>query len=275
MTKDLSIVTVATGRYLFLAPYFIRSIRKREKSLPIFLIVGPEEIQRAEQLLELSNCSSGVICLGIPRIERLPDDEATQGCARKLVVWDVLPDKFSHAIFLDIDTVVIGQLFDEIVKILNITDRLLLARDNYVGFKEKMEEEFAVLDRRWIPGFDGDGKRKYCNTGLMVSKREDCVFFEEVLLEWSRFVELTGTNPSIWDQNIFNYCLDVGSFSRSWRDVLILDERFNALKEYEVCIDLDRSMISLSGQSPLLLHFNGGDLLTKIARRAKSIQLFE
>ncbi len=274
MKRKLSITTVATGQYLVLVPFFIKSVREWSSEITIYLFVNPTEVELAVKFLKLSKCEHNVICVGVPPLPYLPDDLAIQGCARKLLVWDFLPPIFTHSIFIDVDTVVVGNLFEELENVLNISDQLLLARDCYVGFKEKMGDEFAPLEREWRPHFDKNNVRKYCNTGLIVSRREDSVFFQEVLAEWSKFIELTGKSPSIWDQNIFNYCLDVGSFSKCWKDVFILDERFNALKEYEIFVDLDSSMISLAGEPVLLMHFNGGDLLTKIARRAKTIQLF-
>lgn len=274
MKRKLSITTVATGQYLILVLFFIKSVRFWTTDTPIYLFVNPAEVQQTVKLLKLSKCENNVICVGVPPIPYLPDDSAIQGCARKLLVWDFLPQEFTHSIFLDVDTVVVGNLFEELVNVLDISERLLLARDSYIGFKEKMEEEFAPLKREWRATFDSNGVRKYCNTGLIVSSRRDSLFFQEVLREWGKFIELTGESPSIWDQNIFNYCLDVNSFSKNWNDVLILDERFNALKEYEIFVDLDNSMISLAGKPVLLMHFNGGDILMKIARRAKTIQLF-
>lgn len=269
-----SITTVATGKYLALVPFFIKSVREWTNEIPIYLFVNPGEVQNAVKLLRISKCEHKVICVGVLPLSYLPDDPAIQGCARKLLVWDFLPPTFTHSIFIDVDTVVVGNLFEELENVLNKSDQLLLARDCYVGFKEKMVEEFAPLEREWQPHFDKNDVRKYCNTGLIVSRPEDSIFFREILAEWSKFIELTGKSPSIWDQNIFNYCLDVSSFNKSWDDVFILDERFNALKEYEIFVDLDKSMISLAGNPVLLMHFNGGDLLTKIARRAKTIQLF-
>lgn len=270
---NIAISTAATNDFLVLAPYFIRSVRNYEPTLDIFLFVGEGEERKATTYLRQAKCGERVNCIGLPDISGLPNDDATQACASKLSIWKYLPRSVTHTIFLDIDTVMIGPLVSNLLECLDTTGMMIAARDAYVGFKENMESEFDVLGRAWKPKFDLEGKRKYVNTGLLASSRIHHEFLSEVLQEWIRFYQIADKNPSIWDQNIFNYCLDIGEFSMNWNDVLILGEHYNALKEYEIFVDLDLSMVSLAGKQTRLLHFNGGDLLTKFARRAKSIQV--
>lgn len=273
MNDNVSFTTVVLGQYLVLAPFFIKSVRNWQGNVPIFLLVESSEFQRAERFLKPLLLADNIELIETHNVQGIPNDMETQGCARKLLIWSWLPNRVTRTILIDIDTVIVGNLIKALRKVPKRVNYLCLARDNYVGYKERIGEEFEILGRDWKPSFDNKGRRKYCNTGLIMCNREHQSFFNEVLDEWRLFVRLTGVNPSIWDQNVFNYCLDVGSFSCSWDDVCILDEPFNVLKEYEVVIDLDRSIVSLSGERVIVLHFNGGDIITKFSRRAKAIQL--
>jgi hypothetical protein len=268
MSYDISFTTVASGPFLALAPFFIRSIRDWHRNIPVYLLVSPLEGQKARRFLNLSKISDKVEYLEIPDVDGLPSDPVIQVCAKKLAIWTWLPSNVERTILVDINTVVIGDLIGALDQELISGSKLCLTLDNTLGL-----QNIIGFNRNSSPQFDLYSRRKYCNTGLIICSRKYNLFFEAVLDQYRLFFEHAKQTQSFWHQNIFNYCLDTGEFNCTWNDVHILDKRFNILKEYDVVIDLDHSMISVSGEQALLLHFNVEDLVTKIALRARAVQL--
>lgn len=273
MIPGFAFVTVCLGSHLVMAPLFVRSVRKYYKHIPMYLLTRESDIQTIKSLLNLAGLEQEVICVAIADIPGLYMEDATQACARKLSFWGALPPKVLRVALIDIDAVLLGDLLGEIGVDRLKSSKMCLVRDSYIGFKEIMGKEFSVLERSWEPIYDALNRRKYCNTGLVISSRHHQIFFDEVIDMWREFTKRVGTNPSIWDQNVFNYCLDLGQFHSTWNEVEILDEHYNTLKEYRIELNLDRGFLLLDNSPVLLLHFNGGDTITKYARRAKVIQV--
>lgn len=272
MSIDLQIVTCATKEYRLLLPLFIRTITEIY-DISIVIVTLSEDEEALREYVDAFNLPRNVKIHALPPIALLPQDAATQGCALKLRVWDVLPPSTYRCLFLDVDIVLVTDICKQINPEILMSSGIIAVRDEYIGYKEKMAEEFAPLGHPWVPHFDADGNRLYCNTGLLISSRHHALFFAHVLRLWSHFVDHTGNNPSIWDQNIFNYCLDLPSAHSpcTWRDMVVLNPQFNALKEYPIYIDLDRGVTCLKEQPVYALHFNGGNLVAKYARRARTL----
>lgn len=267
-----AIAVPIVGRHFVLLPLFLQSLL-RVTSLEVFLLTDPGCRGRLTELLGAWNLDDKVQVVESRPIEGVPDDAASQGCALKLVCWEFLPAVIQNVIILDSDVVVLQDFISDVLNPVVQHSRLVLARDSYVGFKERMGDDFAILGEPWQPSFDEQGRRLYCNTGLIGATRSHRTFFLEVLDTWRRIVALKQCNPPLWDQGVLNFCLDVGRYLCRWSDVEVLDERFNALKEYDIVLNLDSSQVSLDDQAVTMLHFNGGDIITKYARRARSIHL--
>ncbi|WP_145915444.1 hypothetical protein [Geobacter anodireducens] len=265
------VVIVAIGNYILLLPNLIRSILGLNKYVNILIITN--STKEAEEYLNVSNIKGNISISQANYINELPHDIATQGCATKLAVWRYLDTSVNNALIVDADVVFLRQTEDSILNInLGQNMQFAAAIDRYVGYKEKIGEEFSWIKQNWVPRYV-NGERLYVNTGIIFASRKVRRFFENVLSLWKHYIRMIGNNPSIWDQNIFNYCLDIGTYGCSWENVNVLPVEYNYLKEYDACVELDEHGLLKGDNYIKALHFNGGTLLQKYTRASKLHQL--
>lgn len=269
-----AIVTSVVGNHLALLSLWLTSLRKFT-ALPIYMLTFTSEGGRLRSLLAgLEFGSRDIYVVECADIAGIPGDLASQACALKLSAWLFVPESIESLVIADCDLIFLHDVVTEICNCLNEPlSRLVMARDLYIGYKEKMGADFAVLGMGWHPSFDEEGRRRYCNTGLIGCRRESHEFFSRVLDEWRTYSAQIGDSPPLCDQGLLNFCLDVAHAGWDWSQVHILDAGFNALKEYDIVFDLDNNQVMLDQDIVRVLHFNGGDVLQKFARRARAFQL--
>ena len=268
LPRDAAIVTVVVDSYWLLLHGFATSVRFFFPAAPLFVLVPcKQRSEIADDIATFRLKGPTVQVISFEPDETLPLDAATQGCAAKMRVWELLPPTVKSILFIDVDAVVVGPFWPEFMKIYR-PGTLALARDTYVGFKERMGSDFECLGKDWMPHFDRHGRRFYCNTGLFYVHRHHKPLFDQVLQDWRVFAAHFASSPPIWDQGLFNFQLDIGE-PFGWDNVTVLPERFNALKEYDLVLDLDLGGLVLDGDPVQVVHLNGGTIAQKFARRAR------
>jgi len=139
--------------------------------------------------------------------------------------------------------------------------RLVLTPDLFVGYKEKMEEEFQPFDPDFRMRYTEDGGFFYFNTGVFFASREThATWFSRFLETWKDYLSTTGKRPSIFDQNMINYCLI--RFDLSVHPMPVTN---NCLRQYET-FSIEDGRPTLNGEEVNAYHFNGGDGDNKLER---------
>lgn len=246
-----AIVTVCDKRYKILLPHWLKRV-KAVTDLPVVVLALEGAGINATSGCEIIKVSSA----GNPFPPDLPD----HACAEKLRVYKHLPESISEILFLDLDVLVLNDFW-------NVKDYFSLCReafiaslDLFVGYKEKMEEEFRVYDPSFRMKFLPDGNYLYFNTGVFFASREKHeAAFAKVVDVWVDYVGATAHYPSIFDQNIFNYCMIVFGM-----EVMPMPIQNNCLRQYPKVIDSGRLL--LNGSEVNAVHFNGGDAEIKLTR---------
>ncbi len=189
-----------------------------------------------------------------------PRDLPDHACAEKLRLFEHLPEA-NHILFIDIDVLVL-QAFWELEPYFAISDHnLVLAPDLFVGYKEKMEKEFQPFDSNFHMRYMKDGGFFYFNTGVFFASREaHAAWFRRFLETWKDYLVATGTLPSIFDQNMINYCL-----IRFDLPVHPMPVTNNCLRQYET-FAIENGQPILNGDRVNAYHFNGGDGDKKLDR---------
>lgn len=256
-----AIVTVCNANYSLLLSYWSVAIRK-VTNLPIFVLCLNGHVPMEQSNLKLIKTDSA----GNPFPENLPD----HACAEKVRVFEHLPQAVEQILFLDLDLLVMypfwekGDLFEE------SRTKLVMCPDLFVGYKEKMEVEFQPYDSLFRMKFNPDGSYFYFNTGVFFASRSAHQQLFRIFLEtWQGYVDKLSMYPSIFDQNIFNYCL-----IKYGVDVLQMPLLNNCLRQYEKQAIVG-GKITLNGQVVNAYHFNGGDSVKKLERWREMVQKLE
>ncbi|MBI5117174.1 hypothetical protein HZA56_11925 [Candidatus Poribacteria bacterium] len=189
-----------------------------------------------------------------------PRDLPDHACAEKLRLFEHLPEA-SHILFIDVDILVL-QAFWELEPYFAISDSsLVLTPDLFVGYKEKMEEEFQPFDPDFRMRYTEDDGFFYFNTGVFFASREThAAWFRRFLETWKDYLITTGKRPSIFDQNMINYCL-----IRFNLPVHSMPVTNNCLRQYET-FAIEDGQPTLNGEEVNAYHFNGGDGDKKLER---------
>lgn len=244
-----AIVTICNQPYAPLATYWLRRIQKTT-DLPVFIIrIGDWEADLP-----------GVAWIPTePSTNPFPPDMPDHACAEKLRVFRYLPREVSEVLFIDVDIMVFNRFWEERHFELAHT-HLLMVPDRFVGYKEKMEEEFCPFDPSFRMKFLPSGEYSYFNTGVFFASRSAHEsHFEECLKVWRSYVSTTGRLPSIFDQNLFNYYL----ISRNLA-VLPLPLQNNCLRQYSHVVHNGR--LFLDDLPVDAFHLNGGEVEVKLIR---------
>ncbi len=249
-----SIVTICNSGYATLLEPWIQAIRKLT-NLPIFVLClnGYTPSQRSEGGLNFIRVN--------PSGNPFPIDLPDHACAEKMRIFEHLPAEVGQILFLDLDLLVLRAFWDDDNFFDKSNRQIIACPDLFVGYKEKMEDEFKPYDPSFRMKFNSDGSYHYFNTGVFFASRQaHQVLFRQFLAVWEDYVARLSTYPSIFDQNMFNYC-----FIKYGLDVCSMPVLNNCLRQYEVQTIVD-GQILLNGQAVNVYHFNGGDCLKKLER---------
>lgn len=246
-----AIVTVCGGSFRMLFPRWLERLR-RITDLPIFALllegteVGPQP-----------NCQAiPVNAAGNP----FPPERYEHACAEKQRIFRHLPTEVSEVLCLDLDVLVLNDFWSVAGYFARSREVLVASPDLFVGYKEKMEGEFRLFDPSFRMKYLPDGQYYYFNTGVFFASREAHAYlFARCLETWARYAVTLGRYPSIFDQQIFNYCLI--AFGASVEPMPI---RNNCLRQYPK--EIQNGRVFLEGAEVNAMHFNGGDANIKLAR---------
>lgn len=245
-----AIVTICSRNYEPLLDLWISSLRPLT-SLPLYVLATHDFVPATP---------SSVIVLPInPSGNPFPSDLPDHVCAEKLRIFEHLPHDVSRVLFIDVD-VWVFQPFWCIHGLFDLENALCMCPDLFVGYKERMNDEFQPYDPCFEMQFNSDGSYRYYNTGVFFALRSvHASWFSKFLETWYDYVTQMARYPSIFDQNIFNYCLI--KYGIKVQPMPVLN---NCLRQYESRID--GAGLTLNGQLINAYHFNGGDARTKHAR---------
>jgi len=202
---------------------------------------------------------------GNPFAADLPDF----ACAEKLRLFEYLPKNIASIFFLDLDVLVLQNFWDEKNYFEESSRSLVICPDTFVGYKEKMEDEFRPFDPDFRMKFNPDGSYFYFNTGVFfASKSLHGKLFLTFLSIWKDYISSQGKLPSVFDQNLINYCV-----IKHGLDVLSLPLQSNCLRQYGAVVENGR--LTLNREPVNAYHFNGGDGDIKRVRWLEFLQKLE
>lgn len=255
-----AIVTICNGAFSGLIDPWYSQLRKIT-SMPIFVLCLNGFMPKKRNGLQTISVDPD----GNPFAPDLPDF----ACAEKLRLFQHLPENITSALFLDLDLLVLRNFWDEKNYFDESQQRLIICPDTFVGYKEKMEDEFQPFDPNFRMKFNSDGSYFYFNTGVFFASRAlHGKFFPEFLSIWKKYVESQGKLPSVFDQNLVNYCL-----IKYQLDVLQLPLHSNCLRQYGA--EIKDKQLMLNDELVNVYHFNGGDSIIKRARWMELLQQLE
>ncbi len=189
-----------------------------------------------------------------------PSDLPDHACAEKLRLFEHLPEA-DRVLFLDLDVLVLRNFWDQNPFFNLCEGSMVIVPDLFVGYKEKMEEEFRPYDPEFRMRRTSDGGYHYFNTGVFFASRNSHAnWFHHFLIVWRDYIAVTGNRPSIFDQNMINYCL-----TRYQLPVTTMPTTHNCLRQYEKQT-VSAGKLWLNGQEVCAYHFNGGDGIKKLER---------
>jgi len=246
------IATICNKEYSPLLKYWLSAIRKVSDT-PIFLLcLNGYSPNNYKEVSVIKVDSAG---------NPFPFDKPDHACAEKTRLFKFLPKKVDSVLFIDIDIMVLRPFWEE-ENFFGIShDKLVMCPDLFIGYKEKMEEEFRIYDPNFHMKFKPDGSYFYFNTGVFFSHREKHEdWFGRLLSIWKDYIDKTSSYPSIFDQNIFNYCLIKDSIS-----VFDMPITNNCLRQYQTQY-IEGGKLLLNNQVINAYHFNGGDVIKKLER---------
>ncbi len=245
------IVTICNASYAGLLEPWLAAIRKLTE-FPVTVLCLNEFCPATEFFCRTVEVAEG----GNPFPSDLPD----HACAEKLRVFEHIPDA-DRILFIDLDVLVLRSFWEQESYFDIAGSKLVLAPDLFVGYKEKMEEEFHPYDPTFRMRHTEDGGFFYFNTGVFFASREaHAKWFRRFLLIWKDYIDKIGKRPSIFDQNMLNYCL-----IRYGLPVHPMPVTNNCLRQYET-LEISAGRLLLNGREVNAYHFNGGDGVKKLER---------
>ncbi|TRZ51975.1 hypothetical protein D4S03_04195 [bacterium] len=246
-----TIVTVCNKDYQTLLPLWLGEVRLvTAMPVTVLALAGTETNS-------ISDCT--VIPID-PAGNPFPADMSDHACAEKLRIFHHLPKDVEEVLFLDIDVMVLNDFWTGANYLRSSRRSFIAAPDLFVGYKEKLEAEFQPFDPEFRMKYFSNGQYFYFNTGaFFASRTAHSRLFAESLKVWSEYVSLTGKYPSIFDQNVFNYCL-----IRFGVNVIPMPIQNNCLRQYNPVWVGGR--LQLQGKTVNAYHFNGGNAEVKLRR---------
>lgn len=246
-----AITTICNKPYQILLPVWVDQARSLT-DMPIFVLA-----------IEETRIDSGLKCEfieisrnGNPFPFELPD----HACAEKQRIFKHLPDSVSEVLFVDIDVMLLHDFWSNSRYFEISTQEFVACPDLFVGYKEKMEDEFRPFNDKFRMKYFPDGTYYYFNTGVFfASRKAHSNLFDESLKTWSEYVSQVGRYPSIFDQNVFNYCL-----IRFGIEVCLMPIQNNCLRQYDTV--MKNGELFLDNKIVNAMHFNGGEAEIKLSR---------
>lgn len=255
-----AIATICNSGFSGLLDLWYSQLRKLT-SMPIFVLCLDEfmpEKRDGMQIIEVD-----------PDGNPFPTDLPDFACAEKLRLFKHLPKAVTSVFFLDLDVLVIRNFWDEKRYFEESLRKLVICPDTFVGYKEKMEDEFRPYDPDFRMKFNADGSYFYFNTGVFFASRSlHGKLFPDFLSIWKDYVNSQKKLPSVFDQNLVNYCL-----IRYGLEVLPLPLRSNCLRQYGA--EVNNGRLVLNGELVDVYHFNGGSSDIKRIRWLELLQKME
>lgn len=246
-----AVATICNGAYSVLLPHWLSKI-KRLTDMPVYVFTLTDTVP-----VEGQDCNFIPIdSTGNPFPVDIPD----HACAEKLRIFKHLPAEVTEVLFLDIDVMVLNDFWSNTPYFDICREKFVATLDLFVGYKERMEDEFQPFDPSFRMKFLPDGRYHYFNTGVFFASRAIYAeAFDQFLEVWKSYVETLGRYPSIFDQNIFNYCVIRFGMEVEWLPI-----QCNCLRQYDKVVEGGR--VLLNGLKVNAMHFNGGTIELKLAR---------
>ncbi|MFA5051243.1 MAG: putative nucleotide-diphospho-sugar transferase [Patescibacteria group bacterium] len=189
-----------------------------------------------------------------------PPDRPDHACAEKLRIFNHLPKNIKEVLFIDIDVMVLFNFWTTNKYFEKSHKYFIATQDFFVGYKEKMEDEFKPFNPKFIMKYLPDKSYFYFNTGVFFASRKlHENFFKICLNDWKKYVKSQKKYPSIFDQNIFNYCLITHAIK-----VKPMPIKNNCLRQYNPMVK--NNQLWLGKKKVYAMHFNGGDIQKKLRR---------
>lgn len=187
-------------------------------------------------------------------------------CAEKLRIFEHIPQNINRVLFIDLDVFVLNNFWARHDYFKKCDRFLIITPDISVGYKEKLNDEFKQFDSNFAIKHFPNGNYYYFNTGVFfASRKKHSQFFHNVLDTWNKFFKFSGKHPSIFDQNVFNYCLN-----KSPIPVITMPLQNNCLRQY--CVSNIDGKIYLDKKIVMAMHFNGGDRVSIKLKRWKEFE---
>ncbi len=251
-----AIVTICNQQYAALLSHWLSAIRSlTDMPVAILCLNGfIPEVNHPCLIIEVSS-------EGNPFTPDLPD----YACAEKLRIFKHLPD-IDRILFIDLDAWVIRAFWKDQPYFELCAERFIAAQDFFVGYKEKMVMEFRPYDPTFQMRYLPDGSFYYINTGVFFASRDKhAVWFSKFMEIWKEYLDTVGQRPSIFDQNLINYCL---IRFREQIPTIHMPITNNCIRQYEKQT-IDEGILRLNGEPISVYHFNGGDAEKKVERWVK------
>lgn len=253
-----AIVTLCNKSYIKLFPKWLNAVNKYS-NLPMYLLVSNDVDISQEQIVSWGKLNCHIIQMN-KKGNYFPEDSSEHACAEKLRLFKHLPAYITKILFIDVDILILDNFWDKDNYFERSDIDIMLCQDLFVGYKEKMEEEFKPFDPDFKMKFFPDQTYFYFNTGVFFASRQSHAnMFEDILLTWQNYVKQTGKYPSVFDQNVFNYFLIK-------HDIPVgkIPIQNNCIRQYDPWIY--NSQMFLEGEKVAGFHFNGGDADIKLSR---------
>src|SRR3989344_583824 len=247
-----AIATICNRDYAGLLEYWLGALQKIS-DLPVFVFCidgfSPSLPENAVQIMVDATTNP------------FPVNTPDHVCAEKLRLFEHLPPHITQVLFLDVD-ILVQHPFWKSEDYFSISEKMIvMCPDLFVGYKEKMESEFQPFDFSFKMKYNHDGSYFYFITGIFFASRTaHAEWFSKFLKTWTEYVKVIGKYPSIFDQNIFNYCLIKNNLP-----VYQMQTVNNCLRQYENQT-VEGEELLLNGKIVNAYHFNGGDGLKKLKR---------
>lgn len=246
-----SIVTICNKSYSILLPYWLDKIRAIT-DLPVQVLVFND----VEKNLSLKCSYQEINTDGNP----FPNDKPDFACFEKMRIFKHLPKDINEILFIDIDAMVLNDFWTKESYFEKSRESWMGCKDFFVGYKEKMEEEFQIYDPDFKMKYYDDGTFFYFNTGVFFASREKHEeLFNKFTGTWIDYVTKTGKYPSIFDQNMFNYC-----FIRYDTQIIPMPTENNCIRQYNP--EIKDGRLYLKDKLVNVMHFNGGEAEIKLNR---------
>lgn len=245
-----AIVTLCDGCYQPLLPLWLTRLRILTE-LPVYIIALPGFSATVHDLCQIVRVDHTA--------NPMPSGSWEYGLAEKLLVFEHLPTEVTEILFLDVDVLVLGDFWST-GHFEQCTHSLVICQDFFVGYKEHLEQQFAVFDPSFQMGFYPDGTYRYYNSGVFFASRAlHAREFRNCLEVGRAFIQRVGSPPPLFDQSLLNYWIVKTELA-----VTVMPIENNCLRHYSPAIQEGKMV--LGGKKVNAYHFNGGTPTIKHTR---------